>query len=74
MHHFFLLAYFTEWLLAPGAEQHFAKVFGNSLKSFVNGSGHLDLIGKCNTEEKLKAGARVLAANVEIVGWSGKLL
>ena len=54
------------------AEIHFEKVFGTSLETFVI-DGNLDLDGKCNTEEKLKAVARVLAINVEIDGWNGTL-
>jgi len=54
------------------AEQHFEIVFGTSLESFVI-DGILNLDGKCDTEEKLKAVARVLAINVEIDGWNGIL-
>ena len=59
-------------VLLGAAEQHFEKVFGKSLKSFVI-DGNLNLNGKCNTEEKEKAVARVLAINVEIDGWNGVL-
>jgi len=55
------------------AVKHFEKVFGKSLKSFLNGYGNLDLQQQCDSEEKLKAVARVIATNFEIDGWNGIL-
>ena len=45
----------------------------NSLKSFLDSDGDLTLNGKCDTEEKQNAIARVIATNVKIDGFSGKL-
>ena len=64
-----------EWLFAPGAKQNFEKVFGKPVEHWVDSDKDLDLsCGKCNTEEKQKALARVLATNVNIDGWNGELL
>ena len=62
------------WLFEDGAEQNAEKVFKKSLKSFLNGDGDLRLIGGiCDTVEKQKAMARVIATNIKIEGFSGKL-
>ena len=59
--------------LLGAAEKHFEKVFGKSLQSFLNVDGNLGMRRQCDTEEKQKAVARVLAINVEIDGWNGTL-
>ena len=56
------------------AEQNAEKMLKNSLKSFLDSDGSLMLDDKkCNTEEKQNAIARVIATNVKIDGFSGKL-
>ena len=56
--------------MKPNAE----KVFKNSLRSFLDSEGNLMLNdGKCDTELKQNTIARVIATNVKIEGFCGKL-
>ena len=62
------------------AIKQFEKVFGKTPKSFVRKCPHsnVNLIlvlenRKCDTEEKMNAVARIVATNVEIDGWNGRL-
>ena len=61
------------WLFKDGAKQHARTVFGKSLESFLDSHGNLMLNGKCDNEEKQNAIARVIATNVKIEGFSGKI-
>ena len=63
-----------DWLVAQEAKQNFEKVFGKPVERWLNTGKDLDLRnGKCDTEDKQKALARVIATNVNIDGWNGKL-
>ena len=60
--------------LESQARHHFKTVFEKEVEEFVGPYKDLDLTnGKCDTIQKQGAIARILATNVEIKGWSGKL-
>jgi len=62
------------WLFEDGAKQHAQTMFGKSLESLLNSYGNLMVLnGKCDNEEKQNAIARVIATNVKIEGFSGKI-
>ena len=71
-----------EELLAPlmeggavAAREHFKTVFGKEVEEFLNEFSQLDLSdGKCNTDEKVTAVARIIATNVKIKGFKGELV